>query len=65
MNKHRFIDVVKRYYLGCNQRDFDIMMSTFSPDIVHYFVDHEPVIELRGWQIIGVKWDRSPVQLGL
>ena len=44
MNEHRFIDVVKRYYLGCNQRDFDIMMSTFSPDIVHYFVDHDPVI---------------------
>ena len=37
---HPFIEVIQTYYQGCNNQDFALMMSTFTPDIVHYFVDH-------------------------
>jgi hypothetical protein len=37
---HRYIDIINRYYDGCNTADFDLMMSTFTDDAVHYFVDH-------------------------
>ena len=40
---HAFIDVIQTYYQGCNSQDFTLMMSTFTPDIVHYFVDHSAV----------------------
>ena len=41
---HPFIDVIQTYYQGCNSLDFTLMMSTFTPDIVHYFVDHSAVV---------------------
>ena len=44
MAEHRFIKTIKTYYQGCNSRDFDLMVSTFADDVVHYFVDHSPVI---------------------
>jgi ketosteroid isomerase-like protein len=40
---HRYIDIIKRYYEGCNSADYDLLMSTFTDDIVHYFVDHGAV----------------------
>ncbi len=40
---HHYIDTIKRYYDGCNTANFDLMMSTFTDDIVHYFVDHGAV----------------------
>ena len=45
---HRYIDLIKRYYDGCNTADFELMMSTFTPDIVHYFVDHGAVRGAEG-----------------
>lgn len=41
---HPFIEVIQTYYQGCNSQDFALMMSTFTPDIVHYFVDHSAVV---------------------
>lgn len=40
---HPYIDQIKRYYDGCNTADVDLMMSTFTDDVVHYFVDHTKV----------------------
>ena len=34
----RNIEVVRRYYDGCNSGDIDEMMSTFAPDVAHYFL---------------------------
>ncbi len=41
---HPYIDTIKRYYEGCNTQDFDLMCSTFSDDVVHFFVDHSAVV---------------------
>ncbi len=40
---HPYVDTINRYYQGCNTADFDLMCSTFTPDVVHYFVDHSAV----------------------
>lgn len=40
---HEFIDLIKQYYRGCNTADVHLMMSTFTDDVVHYFVDHSAV----------------------
>ena len=44
MAEHRYIKTIKTYYRGCSSRDFELMVSTFVDDVVHYFVDHSPVI---------------------
>jgi SnoaL-like protein len=31
------IALIEKYYRGCNARDVDLMMSTFTPDVHHYF----------------------------
>ena len=40
---HRYTGIIRRYYEGCSTANLDLMMSTFDPDVVHYFVDHSPV----------------------
>ena len=45
---HNFIDLINRYYDGCNTADIDLMMSTFTDDVVHYFVDHSKVVGAHG-----------------
>lgn len=40
---HVYIDIINTYYHGCNTGDIDLMVSTFTPDVVHYFVDHSVV----------------------
>ena len=40
---HPYIETIKRYYDGCNSSDYELMMSTFTQDVVHYFVDHGAV----------------------
>lgn len=50
---HQYIDVIKHYYHGCNTADYDVMMSTFTDDVVHYFVDHGAV---RGAQGLASYW---------
>ena len=48
MAKHPYIRTIETYYEACNQRDATLMVSTFTDDIVHYFVDHAPVISATG-----------------
>jgi len=45
---HRYIDTIQTYYRGCNTADVDLMMSTFTDDVVHYFVDHGAVRSAQG-----------------
>jgi len=40
---HPYIETIHTYYRGCNTHDVDLMMSTFTDDVVHYFVDHSAV----------------------
>lgn len=52
---HRFIDLINTYYQGCNSSDVDLMMSTFTDDVVHYFVDHSAV---RGARELANYWSK-------
>ena len=45
---HAYIETIKRYYEGCNTQDIELMMSTFTDDVVHYFVDHSAVHGAQG-----------------
>ena len=50
---HPFIETILQYYEGCNTADMDLMMSTFTDDVVHYFVDHSAV---RGARALANYW---------
>ena len=52
---HRYTDIIGRYYEGCSTANVDLMMSTFDPDVVHYFVDHSPV---RGAEALANYWSK-------
>jgi len=52
---HPYIETIKRYYVGCSTADYDLMISTFTPDIVHYFVDHGAVSGAEGLASYWVK----------
>jgi len=43
MAKHLYVDTIEKYYEGCNTQNAELMMSTFTDDVVHYFVDHSAV----------------------
>jgi hypothetical protein len=51
--EHPHIDTILLYYRGCNEPDADLMASTFTEDVVHYYVDHEPV---RGREGLAGYW---------
>lgn len=53
---HRYIDTIQTYYQGCNTADADLMMSTFTSDVVHYFVDHSAV---RGAAELANYWAKT------
>ena len=50
---HPFIDTIQTYYRGCNEPSYDVLMSTFTPDVVHYFVDHSAVV---GAEVLANYW---------
>ncbi len=52
---HPFIETIKTYYHGCNTQDVDLMCSTFTDDVVHYFVDHSAVV---GAQQLANYWSK-------
>jgi len=52
---HAYIDIINEYYRGCNTADMALMISTFTPDIVHYFVDHSAV---RGAEALANYWSK-------
>ena len=42
MSTHPLVEVVERYFKGCNTGDVDLMMSCFTDDVHAYFVDPFP-----------------------
>ncbi len=48
MTEHPYLATIRRYYDGCNRGDIDLMISTFTPDVVHYFSDSHLPPEQRG-----------------
>ena len=50
---HPYIETIKTYYQGCNTADIGLLKSTFTDDVVHYFVDHSAV---RGAQALANYW---------
>lgn len=37
-NENSAISTIKQYYHGCSAGDVELMISTLSPDVVHYFL---------------------------
>ena len=37
------LTTIRRYYDGCNRGDVKLMISTFAPNVVHYFTGYPPV----------------------
>ena len=58
---HSYIETIKTYYAGCNHADEQLMISTFTPDVVHYFVDHG---EVRGAQALANYWAKVAPKTG-
>lgn len=43
MSDHPYLQTIRKYYEGCSKPDVAMMMSTFTPDVTHYFTDNPPV----------------------
>ena len=41
--EHAYVNTIKRYYQGCSTADRELMMSTFTDDVAHYFTHHAPI----------------------
>lgn len=55
MNAESALDLIRRYYAGCNTADRAAMQATFCADVVHYFTHHAPV---RGAAALAEHWAR-------
>jgi len=53
LQDHPYVTIINRYYHGCNTADVDLMKSTFTDDVVHYFTHHAPV---RGAEALATYW---------
>lgn len=53
MSESQNLETIRKYYDGCNRGDIDQMMSTFTPDVTHYFVEEPPV---HGARELASKW---------
>ncbi len=53
MSEHPNLATIRRYYDGCNTADAELMMSTFTPNVIHYFVEDKPI---RGAAAIAAYW---------
>ncbi len=51
--RERYRAIIEAYYRGCNTADVALMTSTFTEDVVHYFVDHSAV---RGAEALANYW---------
>ena len=51
--EHAYVSTIKRYYQGCSTADRELMMSTFTDDVVHYFTHHAPI---RGAENLATYW---------
>ena len=52
-SRHPYIETIQTYYTGCNTADVPLTLSTFTDNVVHYFVDHSAV---RGAQQLANYW---------
>ena len=50
---HPFVHTIKQYYHGCSTADAELMKSTFTADVVHYFTHHAPI---RGAESLAGYW---------
>lgn len=59
----RNIDVVRRYFDGCNAGDLQALLDTLAPDVVHYFLPARfpPV---RGAEPLARFWQKSRERFG-
>jgi hypothetical protein len=53
MPEHPHLGTIRRYYEGCTTASRELMLSTFAPDIVHYFPDSPPI---RGAETLANFW---------
>ena len=53
MNNHPYLETIRAYYNGCSTGDVELMKSTFTPDVTHYFTESEPV---RGAEALATFW---------
>jgi ketosteroid isomerase-like protein len=51
----RNVQVVRRYFDGCTCGDLDVLMSTLTPDVVHYFLPRE-FPPIRGAEHLARHW---------
>ena len=59
--EHPYITTIKRYYQGCNTADVELMKSTFTEDVVHYFTHHKPI---RGAEALAMYWAKMQPRVG-
>jgi ketosteroid isomerase-like protein len=64
MAEHRHAQTIRRYFAACNQADYDKLVSCFTPDAVHYFLDGLPDIPWRTAHTIARKWQWCLENLG-
>ena len=43
MTEQSHLATIRRYYDGCNRPDVELMESTFTADVVHYFTNLPPI----------------------
>ena len=43
MKDHPYLETIRTYYVGCSTGNVELMKSTFTPDVTHYFTDHGPI----------------------
>jgi ketosteroid isomerase-like protein len=51
----RNIETVRRYYDGCNSGDIQEMMSTFAPNVTHYFLPSS-LPPIHGAEALATNW---------
>ena len=48
MKNHPKYKMISKYCKGCNTQNAALMISTFTDDVIHYFVDHSAIIGAEG-----------------
>lgn len=48
--------LIRRYFDACNAGDYDMLVSCFAPDAVHYFPSGLPDVPWRSADVIARKW---------
>lgn len=60
--EERNIDVVLRYFAGCNSGDLDELLETLAPDVVHYFLP-ESFPTIHGAEHLAKYWRKYKTTL--